>query len=296
MTSGKGKTILFCDSGVGGADLAATFIAALRSGAAFPEIGVVLFNAWLRPGEGFNQLPSMPEKIRALEAVTKGVSAIGADRVVFACNTISTIWHEAPALRRSAGFFPAEMLVPAADFLAGKWQESPGSDVLIAGTATTVETALYPAMLAARGVPPGKIRSVPCPGLATQIEYAPDGPRVRTMIVECAHRAAASFSRAPRRLLLALCCTHFGYATAWKEIFSDFFDDVEVLNPNAAAVASFLGEWKGGFSPRISVEFRTRVEFPAFKAEALASALGNRAPEVVRALFSPRRDPALFNF
>ncbi|MCQ2377753.1 MAG: aspartate/glutamate racemase family protein [Victivallaceae bacterium] len=290
------KRIVFCDSGVGGADMAADFVDAIRGGAAFPKIEVVLFNAWLRPGIGFNQLPTRESKERAFAAVLKGVARFSPDRMVFACNTLSTILYRAPHLRELLPCPAAEMLFPAADFLARKLAEEPEAAMLLCGTATTVSGGVYEMLLRAHGIAGKRLIPLACPGLATQIEYAPDGAVVYRMLRRLAQSAAERFPSAPKKVLTALCCTHFGYSRLWREAFSAVFGDVETVNPNRAAVDAILPEWRGRYRPEISVRFHTRVDFPGIKTDALSPCFAGRAPEVIGALARPERDAGLFTF
>ena len=188
------------------------------------------------------------------------------------------------------------MVMPTIGFLGRVLQENAESPLLLCGTATTAGSRIYEKRLAACGVRGGRIFSLGCPGLATQIEYAPSGATVRTMIRRYVREAEKLFPVPPEKLLIALCCTHFGYSPLWAKEFSVRFGNVEIFNPNRAAVEALLPRWRGNFRPDFSVRFLTRVDFPEIKAQALAPCFSGRAPEIIGALFHPERDIGLFDF
>ncbi len=283
--------VVFCDSGLGTLDVAANFIAELRTGCRFRELEIICFNAWPRPGVGFNQLPDLKTKLQALHQVNEAIAKMNPDLVVYGCNTISTLLADG-AVKLP---FPAQtMLHPVTQLLAEALQKKPDANLLICGTTTTAQSRFYSRQLTANGSTRAHIAELGCPGLATQIEYAPHGAVVRQMIRNYARQAAAQFPRG--ELLLALCCTHFGYADAWQEEFSRYFVRVTLLNPNRRVVDEILPDWQGKIEPHIAVKLLSRIEISREKRAAIAPLIEMRAPELSRALQTPLRDKDLFTF
>ena len=98
------------------------------------------------------------------------------------------------------------------------------------------------------------------------------------------------------KLLLGLCCTHFGYTDLWQSEFGRFFDTVTLLNPNAGVIEKLLPSWQGKYTPRITAKLLSRVEIAGEKQNALAPFFATRAPEIAEALRAPIRDKNLFTF
>ena len=283
--------VVFCDSGLGGLDVAANFISLCRNNCRAKELEIICFNAWPRPGVGFNQLPDLKTKLKALQQVNEAIFKLSPSLVVYACNTISTLISDGNV----ALPFPAlTMLDAATGLLANGLRQDPEASLLICGTATTAQSGIYSKGLYQRGFSRRKIAELGCPGLATQIEYAPNGAMVCQMLRHYARQAAEHFGGG--KLLLGLCCTHFGYTDLWQSEFRRFFDTVTLLNPNTEVAKRLSSDWQGEYTPHITAKLLTRVEIAEKKRSSLAVFLVDRAPEIAEALYAPVRKKNLFTF
>ena len=147
---------------------------------------------------------------------------------------------------------------------------------------------MYPARLAAAGIDLGRVRSLDAPGLATLLESDPAAPEVRARIAECAAGAEALFETRVRKLLLGLCCTHFGFASPlWLEEFDRRFQNVELVNPNDLLGAEFSAS---------KFEYHSRIDFFPGAREHMSAYFTPFAPEIAAALRAARPEPELFEF
>lgn len=224
------KNIIVCDSGLGGLDIAGHFFRQEASQA--PEWNVIYFNAYPDRTFGYNDLPTPEAQEELFKKVLMAMERYNPFCCLIACNTLSIVYQ-----RLSSHFqpsFPVYGIVETAlQLMESELKAAPESHVLILGTKSTIASQVYQQGLVRRGIEQRRIASMACPKLATLIEQDPAAPEVRQRIAEYAKSAKEIFSEVPKRLFLAFCCTHYGYASRfWKEVFDSHFGDVTLLNPN----------------------------------------------------------------
>lgn len=280
------KRIVVCDSGLGGLNIAARFFSG-RAASDAPPCEIVYFNAFPAQNKGFNNLGSDREREEVLRDAFEGMGRFSPDLCLIACNTLSIVWERLKAWYAPA--FPVTGIVEAAvDGMAGALRREPESSLLILGTKSTVASGMYPARLAAAGIAPGRIRSLGAPGLATLLESDPASSEVRARIDDCAARAEALFERRPPRLLLGLCCTHFGFAAPlWLDLFGRRFGDVALVNPNDLLGADFAAR---------AFSYHSRIDFFPGAREHMSAYFEASAPQIAAALRAARPEPGLFDF
>lgn len=279
------KRIVVCDSGLGGLNIAGSFFAPERSAAQSCEL--IYFNAYPEAGRGFNALPDDAAREEMLRNVLEGIAHFSPDLCLIACNTLSIVWEK---LKRNFDpGFPVEGIVDAAvGTMESALKRETDSSMLILGTKSTAESGLYPSRLSIRKIDPARLRSMGCPGLATLIESGPAAPEVRERIAGYAREAASLYQRPPRKLLLALCCTHFGFAAeCWKEEFGKVFGiPVEIVDPNR----HFGGEFRAE-----TFSYHARIGFFPGARENMSRHFQVSAPAIADALRQAGPEPALFN-
>jgi len=280
------KRIVVCDSGLGGLNVAARFFSAQLAPDA-PECDIIYFNAYPAPDRGFNTLGSDRAREEVLRDVFEGIGRFSPDLCLIACNTLSIVWEGLKTWYTPA--FPVTGIVDAAvDGLTEALRRDPAASLLILGTKSTVASSMYPARLAAAGIDLGRVRSLGAPGLATLLESDPAAAEVRARIADCAARAEGLFEQRPRKLLLGLCCTHFGFAAPlWLEEFAARFEDVAIVNPNDLLGTSFRAR---GFS------YHSRIDFFPGAQEHMSAYFESSAPAIAAALRGARPEPGLFAF
>ena len=288
-------TILLCDSGLGGLDIAARLLGQVRSrgGGAFR---LIYFNAWPHPQRGYNQLKNDQERIEVFTAALEGMARFRPDICLIACNTLSIVYRKIAAVK-PAPFPVVEMVRPASTFFAEAMQLQPELRLLILGTDTTIRSGMYTDQLNQAGIPAERLASLACPGLATALEDGFDSPAVRQKIASAAEQARAMLP-GDTPLGLALCCTHFGYAeNLWKaEFAARFRQPPQLLNPNESILrqTELQSCLQQSGNPQITVKFFSRFPMPQSKIRLFAEYFNGCAPELSEALLEARSDDALF--
>jgi len=289
------KTILLCDSGLGGLDIAARLLGQIR-GRGDGAFRLIYFNAWPHPQRGYNQLKNDQERSQVFAAALGGMAHFQPDFCLIACNTLSIVYRRI-ATTKPAPFPVIEMVRPASEFFAETMLHQPELRLLILGTDTTIRSGMYTAQLLQAGIPPERLASLACPGLATVLEDGFDCPAVRQKIAAAAEQARTMLST-DTPLALALCCTHFGYAeNLWKKEFAARFrQEPQLLNPNASILSQpeLQSRLQQAGNPKIKAEFFSRFPMPQTKMQFFAEYFKGSAPELSEALLHARCDEALF--
>jgi glutamate racemase len=282
------RTILICDSGLGGLDIAARVLEQIRG---VGQFRLVYFNAWPHPACGYNQLRNDQERRQVFTAALEGMARFQPSLCIIACNTLSVVYRQIAAIN-PAPFPVLEIVQPASAYFAEALRRQPLLKLLILGTDTTVRSGIYIEQLVKAGISTQRLASVPCPGLATALETSFDSQEVREKIAAAANQAADIFP-ADTLLALALCCTHFGYAEKiWQETFAARFQrQIQVLNPNACLT---INQPRQSGSTQLKVEFFSRFPMPPDKLRFFAGYFKDRAPELSEALSQAHCDEKLF--
>ena len=274
------KRVIVCDSGLGGLNIAGHFFSPRGGGAEPCEL--IYINAYPEAGRGFNTLPDDRSQESLFRNVLEGIGSFAPDLCLVACNTLSIVWERLGAYWRPP--FPVVGIIDAAvAAMVGALAEAPEASILILGTKSTAASGLYPERLTAHGVAPDRIRSLGCPGLATLLESDPAAPEVGERIAGYAREARGSFQGRPEKLLLALCCTHFGFAAPiWRREFERAFGvPVGIVDPNDHFGGEFRAE-KFSYHARIELFPGARdniSRYFAASAPAIAAALRSAEPE-----------------
>lgn len=279
------KRIVICDSGLGGLNIAARYLNE-KAECAVP-CGIVYFNAYPSQETGFNKLPSLRAQEEVLRNVIEGMRRFEPERCLIACNTLSIVyerlraWYSAP--------FPVHGIIDAAvGGMASALLNDAESSVLILGTKSTVESGVYATRLA-RQVSAARIRSLACPGLATLLESNPAAPEVRSRIADYARQSLKLWETPPKKLFLALCCTHFAYALHfWAAEFQRVFGDgIGIVNPNELMAADIRAE---------SFSYHSRIDFFPGARESISGYFRKSAPAISEALLAAEPEKDLFVF
>lgn len=275
------KTLIVCDSGLGGLDIAAQFFAKSEPA----EWDLIYFNAFPDAKIGYNDLADDRMKEDVFRNVLESMERYSPAMCLIACNTLSIIWQQLS--RRWRPSFPVKGIVEAAvGLMTDAARKEPASHLLILGTKTTVESQVYPRALIENGIAPERLHSLSCHGLARRIEQNPASPEVASQIADSARQAAAMFRTPPEKLYLCFCCTHYGYAeNCWLKEFGRYFPSVGILNPNRALS---LPGGAAGF------RYCSRMEMTDIQRESMSEWFAASAPAVADALRKAKTDKELF--
>ena len=275
------KTLIVCDSGLGGLDIAASFFRKNEPA----EWDLIYFNAFPDAKIGYNDLADDRMKEDVFQNVLESMERYSPAMCLIACNTLSIIWGQLS--RRWRPSFPVKGIVEAAvELMTGAARREPASHLLILGTKTTVESQVYPRALTENGIAPERIHSLSCHGLARRIEQDPASAEAASQIADSARQAAAMFQSLPEKLYLCFCCTHYGYAeNCWLQEFGRRFPAVGILNPNRALS---LPGGAAGF------RYCSRMEMTDIQRKSMSEWFAASAPKVAEALRNAKTDLDLF--
>ena len=180
------KTVIVCDSGLGGLNIASGFFNEANRG--FEACRLIYFNAYPAKDAGFNKLPTERSQEELFREVLESMKKFSPDMCLIACNTLSIVYER--LAKWYTPEFPVVGIVDAAvEKMFDALQKNPGSQLLILGTKSTVESQVYAKKLIGKGVDPERIYGLGCPGLATLLEADPDAPEVVEKIAQYAAEA-----------------------------------------------------------------------------------------------------------
>lgn len=295
--------IVVTDSGLGGLAICAFLERRLRLSRLQSPARLTYVNAWPDEGCGYNDLPDMASRAATFDRALARMAAMAPDVILIACNTLSivyphTAFSQTPACR-------VEGIVDAGvDLFAEALAREPGASIVLLGTRTTIESGVHRDRLARRGVDTKRIAAVACPGLATAIERAVDGPGVQAFIDACASDAGgtaiggATAGGAP--VFAGLCCTHFGYVARRVEegLTAALGRQVVALDPNARMVDDLrwpaAAEAAADERADVYVSVVSKVRLDAAARASIARLVDDLSPATASALAGYTHDPGLF--
>lgn len=255
------------DSGVGG-------LCALRAArAALPDCDFVYFADTRNLPYGER---SACEILLLARRAVDLLSRMGADAILAACGTVSTV--ALPTLRRE---FPIPLfgVVRPAARAAARAAAQNGGDLALLGTAATIRTGVFAREIHAFR-PHAPIHSLPCPlfvHLAERGATTPADPMARLT----ANRILAPLAGLPVRTVV-LGCTHF---SCLAPLLSDFFPHavlVDAAAEGAEAMAAALPQ--AVRRGRGTCRFLTSGDAAAFAAAATPILGEEIAPEHISAI------------
>lgn len=269
-----------CDSGLGGLDIAARLYRKGGTGE------LLYFNVWPDPNRGFGKMPP-EERVCVWEKAFESLLAHKLDLLIIGCNTLSIVHRRSRSF--GSGKVPVLDIVDAAVSVTGDHlRANPEKNLLILGTAETVNSNCYKNILVEEGISPARIAGVPCPGVATAIEKDPAGNEVRELIASFAGEAKKLLGEDLTNFALGLCCTHFGYV---PELWKEYFSPDALLDPNERILEkTAFPEGEGG----IKVKVLSKIPIPESKIEGMQPFFAERAPALADSLRNYEFVPNLF--
>lgn len=299
MAERNNLSIVIVDSGMGGLSICAGMVEGLRKRPIVEHTGITYFNAWPQQNRGYNSLPDMSERRRVFDRALLGVQAYAPDIVYIACNTLSILYPLTEFSRTNR--IPVIGIVDfGIDLIHEHLVRHPDSQVIIMGTLTTITSEVHKKAIVQRGIDGRRVVPQACDQLATEIEKDPDSPKVRVMIDACVGEAAANLVNPGAPVVVALCCTHYGFAqAAFRQILDRHVGPgASILNPNKLMSAHFLDNFRGEPSPDAEIDLKvvSRIKWGDQKVTAIANALQSVSPATAQALRNYRYDSKLFSF
>jgi glutamate racemase len=296
--------LVITDSGLGGLGICAAIERALRRSGSADTIRLTYVNAWPEEGVGYNALPDQDARLAVFDRALDRMSQLAPDRLLIACNTLSILFP----LTRFAGrtTLPVHGIIDAGvDLFCDALSADPTRSIALFGTRITIESGVHRERLVARGVLRSRIASVPCHGLAAEIERHASGRDVTRLIDACASATALAVPPAGT-LCAGLCCTHYGYvADRFRAALEHATGrSVEMLDPNGALVTGLMrtltaapgkiSDQSGQAAATISVGVVSKVRLGADTLAGIGTLVGEVSPATERALLAYQHVPDLF--
>jgi glutamate racemase len=227
-------TVLVTDSGLGGLSVCAAVDSLARATGRYKQMHLIFANALPESGSGYNRMKSLDEKVRVFDAAIRGMAgSYHPDVVLIACNTLSVVYPP-PTFAREAPMPVVGIVTMGVDLMEEELRKSPGSTAIVFGTETTVEAGTHKRLLMERGVPSDHIIVQACPELAGKIERDARGEGVQEAIAQFADEAVAKSAAPMKKIVAALCCTHYGYCGGFfrTALSKRTGGEVTILDPN----------------------------------------------------------------
>ncbi|HJT16368.1 MAG TPA: aspartate/glutamate racemase family protein, partial [Thermoanaerobaculia bacterium] len=208
--------ILITDSGVGGLSVCAYAERFVRTNGCSEPVRLTFANAAPANDYGYNSMPTRAMKIETFDRfLTNVTQRFAPDFIYVACNTLSVLLPDAPTPR-----VPIKGIVETGVQLILR-ELDPRAVAMIFGTQTTIDSGVYPRLLAEHGVDASRIVTQACPGLADVISEDREGARTRAEIQRWVAAATEKLHDAPP-VVAYLACTHYGYR---KNVFAGALAD-----------------------------------------------------------------------
>ena len=287
--------ILITDSGVGGLSVVAYAHRFVRMHGYAEPVRLTFANAAPANDYGYNSMPSREVKIETFDRFLRNVTErFAPDMIYVACNTLSVLLPDTPYFAGAA--IPVRGIVETgASLLLRELEADPSSVAIVFGTQTTIDAGTYARILESRGIPPSRVVSQACPGLADTISEDREGTRTAAEIRRWVQTALARLARKGVPVIACLACTHYGYR---KDYFAAALAEAGVaamvVNPNERAVDDLFGPDPADRSREASVDFVTRYPIPPATVEALSFFLTGISPATVAAMRNFAHVPDLF--
>jgi glutamate racemase len=254
--------VVITDSGVGGLSVCAYAERFVRMHGHAEPVQLTYANAAPANDYGYNKMPSREVKLQTFERFLATVAQRYApDLIYVACNTLSVLLPDIAV--------PAKGIIETG--VAQLLRELGDATAIIFGTQTTIDSGVYPRLLAARGIAPARIIAQACPGLADTIAEDVEGTAARAAI---ARWVATATAHATGPVVGLLACTHYGYRKAMFEL--------PVVDPNERAVDDIFTA--PGACRDVTVEIVSHYALPAATVQTLTGFLADISPATVAAL------------
>ncbi|MCB1009798.1 MAG: aspartate/glutamate racemase family protein [Acidobacteria bacterium] len=292
--------LLVTDSGLGGLAVVAELERRARGSGRYREVDLRFASSLGETGQGYNKMASTERKVQVFDAALAGMlRGAEADALLVACNTLSVLIPRSRTLA-SAPLPVFGIVELGADAIAERLDAEPEAVAALFATETTLASGAHRSALLARGIAPERILEQPCPGLASRIELEGGSEGVISEIERFVAAAAERIGARAAPVVLALCCTHYGYCAAGFAAAASRHGLVrcEVLDPNRRMADRFFppDEEGAGAPSRIAIRVVSRALPLAAEIESTARLLEPLSPATAAALraYELRRD--LFEF
>ena len=294
-------TIAVTDSGLGGLAVTAAVDRLLEQYRVFAQVRLIFVNSLPDRNHLYNQMESMEEKARVFDSALAGMTrTFQPDLILIACNTLSVVFPQTEFAHSS--HVPVIGIVEfGVDQVANALRNDSTASAIILGTPTTIGQNTHAAGLAELGFDSTRVETQACDMLESEIQADPTSDIVRSMVEMYAEEALDRRADRPQGdLVLALCCSHYGFA---RGVFRDVFQSlsghpVTIVDPNVAMSESVAPlELRGRFKETgVTVEVVSQAEILAEETTAMAAAVRPVSAATADALTEYTRISRLFSY
>lgn len=289
--------IIVTDSGLGGLSVAANLEKNFNAYTPFTETEILFINSLPENNFRYNDMESEAEKAQVFNSVLESINKIfSPDIILIACNTLSIVYPLTDFyLNKKAP------VIGIIDFGVNKLFNSyeKGSSIIIFGTETTINSNVHKNELINKGIDENEIVNQSCPELESEIQNEPNSVLVDGLIDFYTDEAVSNLATNTNRVLIGLCCSHYGYVTekfvnSLKEKINVSY---EVINPNDGMVMAMLPEEnKFRFEKtEITTEVISQVEITEGEIKSISQLIKDDSEKFAESLINYRLIPNLFS-
>lgn len=243
--------IIITDSGLGGLNILSNTYNYFQKNKLYSDIDLIYFNAVPNDNYGYNQLPTLKEKVNTFEkALLSMKNNFQPDIILIACNTLSVI-NSYLKTNQFNSIKIKGILETGVNLIYQKYKSEQDSNIIILGTLTTIKSNKHKEGLMKLGIPEDKIFTRSCYLLESIIQEEPISEKVYDRISECLDNLLKEIDNS-KKSFIALCCTHYEFSL---DLFDKYLSKqnikYELLNPNDFMV-----------SDTFPVKAKTEIEAP----------------------------------
>lgn len=289
--------IIITDSGLGGLSVHAYLDFLLEQKKYKPDIDLIFFNALYSHDYGYNSISSDNEKAKIFNDALISMSSFHPDYLLIACNTLSVIY---PKTRFYADQ-KDNMVYGIIDFgvkQSVKRLNNNSGNLVILGTATTINSGIHRQKLIESGVEEKRIIGQACNQLESEIQINPLGNNVKNLIEKYLIEAKNKCDVINDHTNILLACTHYDFVQETIKIIAEkiFKSNISIINPN-----KFLADYiikkipqRLNYSGVINNKVYSRVDLLEEEKKGIGEIIENTSPNLYIALMNYNYNPNLF--
>ncbi|HAP35914.1 MAG TPA: hypothetical protein DCQ28_08245 [Bacteroidetes bacterium] len=290
--------ILVTDSGLGGLAVCADVEKKIREYRSYRTATVIFCNALAEKGYGYNSMKTKEEKLKVFSSALNGMTQwYSPDIILIACNTLSVLYAETDYARTAA--LPVISIVDiGVEMILKELTKDDSNSVLIFGTPTTITANKHKEGLMANGISGDRIVTQACTLLESEIQENPSSTKTKNMIEQFTSEAFDTLTTTPKTVVVALCCTHYGYSIdEFKRAIGSRAEQMVIVNPNDKMSDVLFLNRNRFATVDVTVSVVSRVEITAREKQSLASLLAKKSPATAAAMeqYLLKRDLFEFN-
>ena len=293
-------TIVVTDSGLGGLSVTAGLEYQLKTLNQFGKINIIFFNSLADSNFGYNSMPTPEKKAEVFDSALSAIMKLyNPDLILIACNTLSVVYEQTHFAKESKTDVLG-IIDLGVEMMLEEIKGNINNSFLLLGTPTTIFSLSYYKRLIKEGIKEEFIINQSCPLLETAIQNDPESETVHRMITEFLADAKNKESENSRRIVAALCCTHYGYSEKvfYRAIKTVFEKEFTVVNPNKKMVefvVNKLSSKRCNYS-EISVEVVSQVKLKSNEIYSIVKTIKSISPVTASALNNYTYNNSLFTF